>query len=215
METPGEKNDAKAASFYGTKPVFAGQKSNSNRTSCKDRIMSLFSSIGNKSGKGRKIEADRIKIVLLLMDLASRRFELLQLEFDSLRKCTVSHVLSQIALCATTASLRLQKYSCIAGNDGVEMPSSSILESFCRGNELLVAIPEGLTAEECILHARPILLDKKVRNMVCRKSLFISFELVDLHPICLTLFKFAIDEWPTTACLQWCRRHGVGDRSGE
>jgi hypothetical protein len=106
-----------------------------------------------------------LKVVLLLMDPETRRFELLQLEFDSL-KALVSDVLAQIPVSVTEEALRLQTYTGIAGKDGVEMAPTKLLATFCKGNEVLVAIPDGIPAKECARLARPILSDEKVVDMV-------------------------------------------------
>ena len=82
------------------------------------------------------------------MDPDTRRFELLQLEFDSLR-ALVSDVLAQISVSVTEEALRLQTYTGITGRDGIEMTSSNLLAAFCKGNEVLVAIPDGVTAKTC------------------------------------------------------------------
>jgi hypothetical protein len=111
-----------------------------------------------------------LKVVLLLMDPETRRFELLQLEFDSL-KALVSDVLAQIPVSVTEEALRLQTYTGIAGKDGIEMAPSKLLATFCKGNEVLVAIPQGVPAKECARLARPILSDEKVVNMVRPQSL--------------------------------------------
>ena len=106
-----------------------------------------------------------LKVVLLLMDPETRRFELLQLEFDSL-KALVSDVLAQIPISVTEEALRLQTYTGIAAKDGIEMPPSKLLSSFCKGNEVLVAVPDGVAPKECARLARPILSDDKVVSMV-------------------------------------------------
>jgi len=157
MDTLGKKKDSEVASCAsGREPVVATRP----LASFKDRITGLFSSIGNRKGK--------VRIVLLLMDHESRRFELLLLKFNS-RRAKVSDVLSQIPVSGAEELLRLQKYSGIVGKDRVEMPPSRLLADFCQGNEFMVAIPEGFSAEECIRHARTIiLLGEKVFNMVCR-----------------------------------------------
>lgn len=106
-----------------------------------------------------------LKVVLLLMDPDTRRFELLQLEFDSL-KALVSDVLAQIPISVTEEALRLQQYTGISAKDGIEMPPSKLLASFCKGNEVLVAVPSGVPSSECARLARPILTDDKVVAMV-------------------------------------------------
>ena len=105
-----------------------------------------------------------LKVVLLLMDPETRRFELLQLEFNSL-KALVSDVLAQIPVSVTEEALRLQKYTGISGKDGMEMSPIKLLASFCKGNEVLVAIPEGVPAKECARLARPILSDEPILDV--------------------------------------------------
>jgi hypothetical protein len=106
-----------------------------------------------------------LKVVLLLMDPTTRRFELLQLEFDSL-KALVSDVLNQIPVSVTEESLRSQQYSGICGKSATLMASDQLLSTFCVGNDVLVAVPSSLTAKECTRLAKPILSDDKVLSMV-------------------------------------------------
>ncbi|GAX18606.1 hypothetical protein FisN_10Hh187 [Fistulifera solaris] len=106
-----------------------------------------------------------LKIVLLLMDPVTRRFELLQLEFDSLN-ATVNDILVQIPVSVTEEALREQKYVAICGPDAKEKSPTEMLSSFCAGNGVLVAIPEGLQARECVRLATPILSDSKVTQML-------------------------------------------------
>jgi hypothetical protein len=106
-----------------------------------------------------------LKVVLLLMDPQTRRFELLQLEFDSL-KALVSDVLAQIPVSVTEDALRKQVYSGVCGHAGQQMTSDKLLATFCHGNDVLVAIPKGLSAKECARLAKPILGDVKVGAMV-------------------------------------------------
>jgi hypothetical protein len=106
-----------------------------------------------------------LKVVLLLMDPETRRFELLQLEFDS-DKALVSDVLTQIPVAVTEEVLKKQTYIGICGAAGAEMNSGILLSEFCQGNDVLVAVPDGVPASECARLARPILNDEKVINMV-------------------------------------------------
>ena len=106
-----------------------------------------------------------LKVVLLLMDPETRRFELLQLEFDS-NKALVSDVLAQIPISVTEDTLRQQRYIAIANHYGTEMIPTMLLASFCQGNEVLVAIPDNVGSAECIRLARPILSDENVVSMV-------------------------------------------------
>jgi hypothetical protein len=128
--------------------------------------MSVDSSDGMNNGViGTVQSTDILKIVLLLMDTKSRRFELLQLEFDS-QKALVSDVLGQIPFSVTESALSEQTYVSICGVDSKEVASSELLSNFCSGNEVLVAMPAGATAKECVRLARPILSDDKVVSMV-------------------------------------------------
>jgi hypothetical protein len=112
-----------------------------------------------------KAPAYMLKVVLLLMDPTTRRFELLQLEFDSF-KALVSDVLAQIPVSVTEEVLRKQTYTGICGADGNEMDAFTLLSKFCKGNEVLVAIPTNVAASECARLAKPILGDDKVIAMV-------------------------------------------------
>lgn len=114
---------------------------------------------------GASAKTYMLKVVLLLMDPETRRFELLQLEFDS-DKALVSDVLTQIPVAVTEAVLKRQTYVGISGSSGTQMNSSVLLSEFCRGNDVLVAVPSGIEADECARLARPILNDDKVINML-------------------------------------------------
>ena len=114
-----------------------------------------------------------LKVVLLLMDPETRRFELLQLEFDS-DKALVSDVLTQIPVAVTEEVLKNQTYVGICGSAGSEMGSNVLLSEFCDGNDVLVAVPSGVPASECARLARPILNDDKVINMVSCRCLDLS-----------------------------------------
>lgn len=146
-----------------------------------------------------------LKVVLLLMDPETRRFELLQLEFDSL-KALVSDVLAQITVSVTEDALRQQTYTGICGFAGKEMTPEQLLATFCHGNDVLVAIPVGVNAKECTRLAKPILGDEKVGAMVrlyvlrclCRLSL-----LWKLKKQYLTLFHLHLSTLHTIALVQW------------
>lgn len=109
--------------------------------------------------------AQPIQVVLLLMDPASRRFELLQLEFDS-NKAMVSDVLRQIQSSATESTLRDMNYTGVCDRDGMEMISSMKLSKFCKGNDVVMAMPKGMTGNGTAKLAGPILGDPKVGNML-------------------------------------------------
>ena len=128
-----------------------------NTTTTADKAAEGFLSGGKQSYM--------LKVVLLLMDPETRRFELLQLEFDS-DKALVSDVLTQIPVAVTEEVLKKQSYVGICGSVGTEMNAEILLSEFCKGNDVLVAVPDGVAASECARLARPILNDEKVINMV-------------------------------------------------
>lgn len=131
-----------------------------------------------------------LKIVLLLMDNKSRRFELLQLEFDSV-KASVSDVLAQIPIAVTEACLQEQSYMGITCCDGVEKSPQDLLAGFCKGGDVMVAIAQGMTAAGCVKLALPILGDSKVMTMVCRNKRLSgsSMAIVDLITNRIAIFR--------------------------
>jgi hypothetical protein len=106
-----------------------------------------------------------LQVILLLMDPKTRRFELLQLEFDS-NKALASDVLLQIPLSVTDEQLRNQKYKGVCDRTGLEMIETVRLSEFCKTNDVILAIPEGMLAKECARLARPILSDDEVTSTV-------------------------------------------------
>ena len=120
---------------------------------------------GAVSAAGESTAAKPIQVVLLLMDPSSRRFELLQLEFDS-NKAMVSDVIRQIQSSATETTLRDMNYVGVCDQLGVEMIASMKLSKFCKGNDIVMAIPRGLNGKETAKLAGPILGDPKVADMV-------------------------------------------------
>jgi len=128
---------------------------------------------GAISAAAESTAAKPIQVVLLLMDPSSRRFELLQLEFDS-NKAMVSDVIRQIQSSATETTLRDMNYVGVCDQLGVEMIASMKLSKFCRGNEIVMAIPRGLNGKETAKLAGPILGDPKVADMVsyCYAGMF-------------------------------------------
>jgi len=106
-----------------------------------------------------------LRMVILLMDVKTRRFELLQLEFDS-EKALVSDVLSQVPVSVTEESLRSQPYQGVVTSSGAEMKSDVKLSTFCQGSDVLVAVPKDLDPKEVARLSKPILSDPKVIGML-------------------------------------------------
>jgi hypothetical protein len=109
--------------------------------------------------------APALQVILLLMDPKTRRFELLQLEFDS-NKALVSDVIAQIPMSVTEEQLRLQQYDGVCDRGGMEMIKTMRLSEFCKTNEVVLAIPSGMSASDCARLARPILADDGVISML-------------------------------------------------
>ena len=106
-----------------------------------------------------------LKLVLLLMDSKSRRFELMQLEFDSVL-ASVSDVLAQIPVAVTEGCLKEQNYNGISSCDGKEKKPEDVLVKFCKGGDVMVAVADDMSAADSVKLASPILSDPKVVAMV-------------------------------------------------
>jgi len=114
-----------------------------------------------------------LQVILLLMDPATRRFELLQLEFDS-QQAVVRDVLAQVPHSVTEEALRKQNYSGVCDRKGQELYYSTCLGDVCTGSDILIALPENLDAKECARLARPILSDKNVIEMLKSSGIDVS-----------------------------------------
>ena len=106
-----------------------------------------------------------LSLVVLLIDINSRRFELLQLQFDS-EDAKVSDILLQVPESATIESLRNQSFDQIVTADGEGRALDKKLVEFCDGCDLLVAIPAGLSPQGAVRLAKPILANPKIYETV-------------------------------------------------
>lgn len=122
---------------------------------------------GNSAAPGDRItqRSNALRIVLLLVDPTSHRFELLQLEFDA-TKATVGDVLHQVPQSASEPSFRDMAYAGVCNQEGTEMIAVMKLALFCRGEDVVIAIPSGMTASDTAKLAEPILFDPKVERML-------------------------------------------------
>merc|ERR1711957_1110792 len=93
---------------------------------------------------GSEPMTDPIAIVVLLMDPESRRFELLQLEFDT-TKATVADILQQIPISATEESLRTQKFDSVCDTNGLEYDHDKPLSDYVKGNSVVITVPKSDT----------------------------------------------------------------------
>jgi len=145
--------------------------------------------VGESSSFLASTTAKPVRLVLLLVDPNSRRFELLQLEFDStITMASVSDILRQIQCSATETNLRVKKYGGVCDQTGVQLIDSVKLSRFCRGDEIVLAMPNGMAAKDTAKLAVPILHDPKVKDMV--KS---SFSLTSTVAKPIRLFLLLMD----------------------
>ncbi len=110
---------------------------------------------------------DPIHVILLLMDPKTRRFELLQLEFDS-NTAKVDDVFSQIAVSATEPTLRSQSYDSLYTLRGEELKAGLELGEYIETAGIVIAVPSSSEEkpESVTKMANPILSNPKVHNMV-------------------------------------------------
>ena len=131
---------------------------------------------------------DPIQVILLIMDPATRRFELLQLEFDSALS-KVSDIFKQVPEAATEEVLQKTTYKAVITPKGEELNSDASLSEIATGATVVIAVPDSSdqSYEKCAAMAVPILTNSKVHKMV-------SFHVVDLssfhHPFLLTIILF-------------------------
>eukprot|EP00934_Nitzschia_sp_Nitz4_P005092 Nitzschia sp. Nitz4//scaffold13_size275219//243346//244823//NITZ4_000922-RA/size275219-augustus-gene-0.242-mRNA-1//1//CDS//3329536158//5082//frame0 len=117
-------------------------------------------------GRSPEQKQTQLQLVLLIMEPTNRKFELLQLDFESDR-ARVCDVLAQIPRSATAAPVRRQQYQ------GVLRPESATLFTdhtrlmdFCQPKQVLLALPNQLDIRKCMSLSRPILTDPKVHRML-------------------------------------------------
>ena len=126
------------------------------------------------------IFADPVQVILLIMDPATRRFELLQLEFDS-AMAKVSDIFKQIPSAATEEVLQNATYKAIISAKGEELKRDANLSDYVTDATVVIAVPESTdeTLEKCAAMAVPILTNSKVHKMVRQVFLFGCSILVD------------------------------------
>lgn len=115
----------------------------------------------------KQVYADPVQIILLIMDPATRRFELLQLEFDSAMS-KVSDIFKQIPEAATEEVLQKTTYKAIITPKGEELKNDAKLSDFASGAAIVIAVPESAeeSLDKCAAMAVPILTNSKVHKML-------------------------------------------------
>jgi hypothetical protein len=137
-------------------------------------FLSKINNVDEEHDEVNTLPPPSLQVVLLLMDPSSRRFELLQLEFDS-EKAKVSDIMAQIPISVTEDVIRKQKYQGVVDARATHMGKNARLADFCSKKEVLVALPQDVSVRDCIKLARPILSDDKVVAMVCLMNLTLVF----------------------------------------
>lgn len=132
-----------------------------------DSVMEKSTSSASLSTAKSTIFADPVQVILLIMDPDTRRFELLQLEFDS-AMAKVSDIYKQIPTAATEEVLQKASYKAIITAKGEELKSDSNLSDYVTGAAVVIAVPESTDAslEKCATMAAPILTNSKVHKML-------------------------------------------------
>lgn len=119
--------------------------------------------------------SDPVHVILLLMDPSTRRFEILQLEFDS-GNAKVKDIFDQIPISATEASLKIQSYSRLCNLKGEELDVNLDLKNYIESAGIVIAVPTGATEPSSTLArmATPILTNPKVHSMLISSGLNIA-----------------------------------------
>ena len=125
---------------------------------------------------------DEIHIALLLINSRTRRFEILQLHFDS-RNAKVEDIFSQISTKVIEPSLKNQTYVDICTPTGYKLDKSKILSDYVAKAAVLIAVPvsetpdEGDGLEAATKMAKPLLGNPKVEKIL--SAYFMGLEIGD------------------------------------
>lgn len=120
-----------------------------------------------------------MSLVLLLVDPDTLRFELLQLEFETVQGAKVADVLDQIINSVTEPAIRTLEFHALVDRKGNPFSANTALPKAVtnrrRSKDILVGLSKGVTVEHCGRLARPILGDAKVIAMVRKRSVCFVF----------------------------------------
>ena len=126
--------------------------------------------VPNKKGKSGETTHRRNIVVLLAMDAATRRFELVQLD---LTRSSSARCVSDVVACAfwTEEVLRDQRYTGLVNPSGrLLKPADPLFNNDDDDNDddqqVFVAIADKVSVNECLSAAREILSDEKVVAVV-------------------------------------------------
>lgn len=194
-----EKKRAKDAAKTGSKSEYPDDASTLYGADLDASVAGDAKSVSSASiataAAKQPVYSDPVQIILLIMDPASRRFELLHLEFDSANS-KVSDIFAQIPDSATEEVLQKATYRAVITPKGEELKSDSNLSEVAERVAVVIAVPESNeeSLEKCASMAIPILTNPKVHKMVS------VFEMNDFH----NFFVVSI-EVPCAACFSSIR----------
>jgi|UPI000581B419 hypothetical protein len=103
----------------------------------------------------------KLKIALLIVHTEARYFEILTVEMDA-KKALVADILEEIARHAKRKEIRERLYMGLCNHQGEAWTKSQLLSTCTKGNEVLLAIPDGSSAQECIREATPVLRQAQI-----------------------------------------------------
>jgi hypothetical protein len=128
---------------------------------------SSYASIVKRDPEPSTLIADPVQVILLIMDPETRRFELLQLEFDS-ALAKVVDIFSQIPIAATEEVLKNADYKTVVNLKGEELKRDSSLSDYVTKAGVVIAVPStsNETGESSARMAIPILTNTKVHKML-------------------------------------------------
>jgi hypothetical protein len=159
------------------KGVFKKKKKSSNKVdeeTVYDAHFDATSKVSSMVDTANSPLVDPLHVILLLMDTKTRRFELLQLEFDS-GNAKVKDIFDQIPLSATEPTLKNQPYDRLCNLKGDDLDSNADLKSYITGAGIVIAVPSDAKEKSSSVArmANPILTNAKVHSMVRVHYVFI------------------------------------------
>lgn len=161
------KKAKREAKLVAPKPLVADEDDSTvysvafdTATAAKSNSTSVLESVRTSLG-------DPIHVILLLMDPQTRRFELLQLEFDS-STAKVSDIFAQIAVSATEPTLKSQTYKTLTDLKGNGLAANRNLAEYIDAAGIVIAVPSTTKEDGAAVAkmAAPILSNANVHKMV-------------------------------------------------
>lgn len=107
------------------------------------------------------------RVIVVLLNPRTRKFELIHVYYDN-ESAMVRDILERTPENATYGPLRRQKYVGLCRpNTNRELINSFMTKDYDIVNdEILIAVPQGYTAQQCSSYARPILTNDRLVRMI-------------------------------------------------